>query len=674
MAPPYSSTGYNAFTLNPNSINSIHIVDGAITAADIGDLGITGADIANETIGLTKLDASLNTLINAIGVIVPDSINSSHIVDGSILGTDISNNTITNSNIADLTISQNKFSQVFLDRINTIESSIGYIPPNSVNSSHIVNGSILTADICDNAITIDKLAPNSVNSSHIINGSILGTDISNTTISASNIINKTITATQIADETITASQIMNDTITKFKIADGAITSLKLASSAVLGINIANGVVNSSHIATGSILGEDISNGTITKFQIADNAITDSKLATDSVINSKIAINAVTTDKILDNAIITQKINDLAVTNNKIGDNAINEIKLATNAVSTNKIIDLNVTEGKLSTAVQTKLNLAGTIPANYINSSHIIDGSILTADISDNAITVDKLALGSVIGNRIVNGSITTDKIDFYQVTGNRMANNTITTTQLDASINTILNNVSLKANIANPTFTGTVGGITKTMVGLSNVDNTSDLLKPVSTATQTALNLKANLASPTFTGIVNLPSTVIAGHCVPSINNTYLLGGSSYFWNAIYGVTLHFFFTVVYSDDRLKHNEAIIINGLDIIDKLTPKFYQKTFEMLDADYNGDLSANTWNYEAGLIAQEVLKIPDLSFCVSGGDYYDENNNLIKEPYSVNYNNIFMYGLAATKELHKKVKAQETIINSLIARLEVLERS
>jgi hypothetical protein len=40
-------------------------------------------------------------------------------------------------------------------------------------------------------------------------------------------------------------------------------------------------------------------------------------------------------------------------------------------------------------------------------------------------------------------------------------------------------------------------------MVGLSNVDNTSDINKPVSTLQQTALNLKANLASPSFTGIV---------------------------------------------------------------------------------------------------------------------------------------------------------------------------
>lgn len=65
---------------------------------------------------------------------------------------------------------------------------------------------------------------------------------------------------------------------------------------------------------------------------------------------------------------------------------------------------------------------------------------------------------------------------------------------------------LDLKAPLASPAFTGTPTGITKTHVGLANVDNTSDANKPVSTAQQTALNLKANLASPTFTGTVVVP------------------------------------------------------------------------------------------------------------------------------------------------------------------------
>ncbi len=71
----------------------------------------------------------------------------------------------------------------------------------------------------------------------------------------------------------------------------------------------------------------------------------------------------------------------------------------------------------------------------------------------------------------------------------------------------TITTALGAKAPIASPTFTGTVGGITKSMVGLANVDNTTDALKPVSTATQTALDLKASLASPTLTGTPAAPT-----------------------------------------------------------------------------------------------------------------------------------------------------------------------
>lgn len=47
----------------------------------------------------------------------------------------------------------------------------------------------------------------------------------------------------------------------------------------------------------------------------------------------------------------------------------------------------------------------------------------------------------------------------------------------------TVTTALAAKAPLASPTFTGTVGGITKSMVGLGNVDNTADASKPVSTA-----------------------------------------------------------------------------------------------------------------------------------------------------------------------------------------------
>ncbi|SHG94048.1 hypothetical protein SAMN05443373_105149 [Flavobacterium granuli] len=78
---------------------------------------------------------------------------------------------------------------------------------------------------------------------------------------------------------------------------------------------------------------------------------------------------------------------------------------------------------------------------------------------------------------------------------------------------------LDLKADLASPTFTGTVSGITKTMVGLGNVDNTTDLLKPISTATQSALDLKADLASPTFTGTVSGITKTMVG--LGNVDNT---------------------------------------------------------------------------------------------------------------------------------------------------------
>ena len=57
----------------------------------------------------------------------------------------------------------------------------------------------------------------------------------------------------------------------------------------------------------------------------------------------------------------------------------------------------------------------------------------------------------------------------------------------------------------------GKTGDVTlgKSDVGLGNVDNTSDAAKPVSTATQAALNAKASLSGATFTGTVTAPNFV---------------------------------------------------------------------------------------------------------------------------------------------------------------------
>jgi len=101
----------------------------------------------------------------------------------------------------------------------------------------------------------------------------------------------------------------------------------------------------------------------------------------------------------------------------------------------------------------------------------------------------------------------------------------------------TISTALGLKAPLANPTFTGTVAGVTSTHVGLGNVDNTSDANKPVSTATQTALDLKldSSTAASTYltqalasTGYVAVAQPSIDYYITNSGSGAYLVNGVS--------------------------------------------------------------------------------------------------------------------------------------------------
>ena len=106
-------------------------------------------------------------------------------------------------------------------------------------------------------------------------------------------------------------------------------------------------------------------------------------------------------------------------------------------------------------------------------------------------------------------------------------------------------------------------------------------------------------------------------------------------------------------SDDRLKQNEEAIVNALTIIRKLNPQIYQKTANFMAIDYRGPL-VQPYTVEAGLIAQEVEKIDELKFSVIRGNE--------QTPYSINYNSIFIYCLAALKELDNNVETIKNVLN------------
>jgi hypothetical protein len=186
--------------------------------------------------------------------------------------------------------------------------------------------------------------------------------------------------------------------------------------------------------------------------------------------------------------------------------------------ATDALADGKIYIGNSSNAA-TEVTPSGDVTIDNTGVTAISAGVIVNADVNASAaIARSKLASGTA--NRVVVNDASGVQSDAAAITASRAlvsdangipTHTSVTATELGYSAgvtSAIQTQIDSKAPIASPTFTGTVGGITKSMVGLGNVDNTSDANKPVSTAQQTALDLKAPLASPTFTGTITTPVT----------------------------------------------------------------------------------------------------------------------------------------------------------------------
>lgn len=148
--------------------------------------------------------------------------------------------------------------------------------------------------------------------------------------------------------------------------------------------------------------------------------------------------------------------------------------------------------GKEATGVASSLVSAHSADTTDVHG--IADTSVLASQsFVAAAISAIDFPVDSVAGRT---GAVTLTKSDvgLSNVDNTSDANKPVssaTTTQLN-----------LKAPIANPTFTGTVSGITKSMVGLGNVDNTADSAKSFTisqtTGLQAALDAKASVTSVT--------------------------------------------------------------------------------------------------------------------------------------------------------------------------------
>lgn len=112
-----------------------------------------------------------------------------------------------------------------------------------------------------------------------------------------------------------------------------------------------------------------------------------------------------------------------------------------------------------------------------------------------------------------------------------------LTNTEMDTNLNNLDSELLLKAPTANPTFTGTVNGVTKAMVGLGSVDNTADAAKSVLYAATAAAVTGLPSTRPKFA--VYLNTTRAAGALVQA---KVLYDTVEFDTNTMFDLTNHYF------------------------------------------------------------------------------------------------------------------------------------
>ena len=327
---------------------------------------------------------------------------------------------------------------------------------------------------------------------------------------------------ELPSSVITEANLTASAVTEDKIAVDSIGTTKLKSNAVVTAKIADDAVTAAKVALDAI----------TETKIADSAVTTVKIANAAVSAAKLADSSVIESKILNDAVTTNKIGGAAVTETKIANDAVSTIKIADQAVTAGKVAPLAISDSHVSTTAaiaQSKIaNLTTDLADRAPKEGPIFTGTVsLPSTTSIGNISSTEIAyldgITSSVQTQINNASTAlndhaTDTTNIHGISDTAAL---ATKTYVDNAGTALQSNIDAKAPIASPTFTGTVAGITKTMVGLGNVDNTTDAGKPVSTATQTALDLKAPKAAPTFTGTLTAADVTISGNLTVSGTTT---------------------------------------------------------------------------------------------------------------------------------------------------------
>ena len=149
--------------------------------------------------------------------------------------------------------------------------------------------------------------------------------------------------------------------------------------------------------------------------------------------------------------------------------------------------------------------ISGKIPEAASADNKLVDNTSMTSALALKANSADVYTKGDVdskLSAKLDSATATSTYATITTVNAKADADDVYTKDEVDTALGKKLDTTTATSTYATQTSltshtsnTENPHSVTKAQVGLGNVDNTSDANKPISTATQTALNLKANSA-----------------------------------------------------------------------------------------------------------------------------------------------------------------------------------
>ena len=543
----------NVYEIQDEVINVSNNITIVTTVSDsIENVNITGTNITNVNIVGDDI-ANVNTVSTHISNV--DTVSQS-ITDVNTVSSNIVDVGIASTNIASIKTVANAKN---LSDIIRVADDLNSLDVNGIADITIVaNDLVLGVD--SNIITVSESIDN-VNtvSDSIDNVNTVGTNITDVSTVSTNIANVNITATDISSVNNVSSNIadvntVSDGIANVNIVSDSITNVNTVASNIVGLNsIVSNMPEilladyNAAIATAKAL--EASNSAAASLQSSIDAEASASAATNHIAN---------------------KNNPHEVTKSQVGlglvDNTADIDKVVASAGKLNTARNITLggdVTGTVSFDGSADVTVVSTIAANSVALGEDTTGNYVAGVTAGTGITVGgtagegwtpSVAITNVgtagtytkvttnAQGQVTNGA-TLSAGDIPSLDASKITSGVIDAARLPAYVDDVLEFANLvgfpvvgetgKIYVALDTnkayrwsgsayiyitsgavdsVAGKTGVVTlvKADIGLSNVDNTSDANKPISTATQTALNLKANLASPGFTGVPTVPTAVV--------------------------------------------------------------------------------------------------------------------------------------------------------------------